>query len=452
MQLEDRRGQLAMAVCALLGGGAVHAQPAPAAASPDNPAAVIDSGFLWYQESNQRIRDAEVIVNVRQPLPDERSWNAHLTIDSVCGGSPIGALPSKASQHFVTPTATSLYPAIQTTTSASGGGDGGSFSLCTSPVQNQQYDVAPGQLPIDQSFHDQRFALSGGYEAPLARLSRLTVGGALSHETDFQSASVNGSLARDLDNRNTTLSAGLNLEADSINPVGGTPVALSPYGLFQKGGNRSRQLQDLLLSGTQVVTRRWLAQVNLSFERSSGYHTDPYKIVTQVDAQGNDAAGQYVYENRPDARRRVALFWDNRYAFDTGVLQASYRRTQDSWGLHTDTFEAHYRQSFGWAGYLEPHWRGYRQNAADFFRFYLDQGAGLPSFVSADPRLAAFHAQTLGVKYGLPISDTGEASLRVERYAQNGSGPATALPGLQGLDLYPGLRAWIVQLGLRATF
>ncbi len=457
MQL-NRRRQLTLAALTLIGGSA-HAQTSTTYAGSDGARPLdFDSGFLWYQESDNRIKDVEAVVSVRQPLSEDSAWNGHLTLDSVCGGSPIGALPSKNAQSFVTPTATSLNPPVvltQTTTSASGGGGGGldlGSSLCTNPVQNQKYIVAPGALPIDQSFHDQRVALSGGYETALGTRDRIDVGAAVSHELDFFSASVNGMLSHDFNNRNTTLAAGLNLENDTISPVGGAPVPLSRYGDFQKGANQSKNVQDALLGVTQVVTRRWITQANLSYEHSSGYETDPYKIVTEVDSQGNNAAGLYVYESRPGSRNRYGLYWDNKYAFDNDVLEASLRHTRDSWGIRSDTFEMHYRYALGEWGYLEPHLREYRQTAADFFRFYLFQGAAAPAYASADPRLAGFTGQTFGLKYGIPIGTTGEFSIRLERYTQRGAVTTSDLPGLQGLDLYPGLQAMMVQLGVHASF
>jgi len=121
--------------------------------------------------------------------------------------------------------------------------------------------------------------------------------------------------------------------------------------------------------------------------------------------------------------------------------------------VRSDTVELHYRLALGRWGYFEPHVREYRQSAAGFFRFYLDEGAPAPSYFSADPRLAGFRGSTLGLKYAIPMDDSGgELSLRVERYSQTGSGPSYVPAGLQGLDLYPGLDAWIVQLGARFAF
>lgn len=460
-QRVNRRRQLAVAAAALLGTQTTQAQSG--GGTEDGTAAgqapVIDTGLLWYQEKDDRIRDLEAIVDVRQPLVDERSWNARLTLDAVCGGSPIGALPSKRTQNFFTPTANTLNPAavVQTTTGSSGTGGGlGSVNLCSNPVQNQHYTVAPGQLPIDRSFHDQRIAFSGGYLAPLGTDTHLSAGGALSHELDFLSGSVNASLSRDLDRHNTTLSAGLNLEADRISPIGGKPAAGTPYGLFEKAGNADKKVETAVLGATQVMSRRWLSQATASFEHSGGYETDPYKIISVLDDQGAAPANplaDYVYERRPGSRNRWGLFWDNRYAFNHDVLQASFRHTQDTWGVRSDAVEMHYRLDLGAHGYLEPHIREYRQSAASFFRFYLDAGASLPTYFSADPRLAALTGQTLGLKYAKAMDDAGdEMSLRVERYTQRGSGPTAVTPGLQGLDLYPGMSAWIVQLGARFSF
>ncbi len=459
MQLKEpnaRRRQLALAALAVLGGGGAHAQVEGGSAG--SAPAIFNSGFLWYQESANRIRDAELIVSLHQPLAEDRGWDARFTFDSVCGGSPIGALPSKSAQSFVTPTATSLNPpvATQTKTSASGGG-GGSLSLCTNPVQNQKYTVAPGDLPIDRSFHDERFALSGGFQTGLGTQSQLNVGAAVSHELDFFSASVNGMLSRDFNSRNTTLAAGLNLESDQISPVGGTPTPWSLYDQFSKGGNRNKNVQDALLGVTQVMSRRWITQANISLEHSSGYETDPYKIITVVDSTGSlvpDSRGNstYYYENRPGSRNRYGLYWDNKYAFDSDMVEASYRHTQDSWGVHSDTLDLHYRLSLGAYGYFEPHLREYRQSAADFFHFFLFQSAPAGGFASADPRLANFHGQTFGIKYALPAGRDGELGFRIERYTQRGSGPSNPPAGLQGLDLYPGLQAWLLQAGLRLTF
>ena len=79
------------------------------------------------------------------------------------------------------------------------------------------------------------------------------------------------------------------------------------------------------------------------------------------------------------------------------VLDLSYRRGKDSWGVNSDTVDARLRIEIGLACTLEPHARWYRQSATDFYHLYLSQADPLPAFVSADPRLGAFVGHDLGV-------------------------------------------------------
>jgi hypothetical protein len=66
--------------------------------------------------------------------------------------------------------------------------------------------------------------------------------------------------------------------------------------------------------------------------------------------------------------------------------------------------------------YLEPHVRYYSQGAADFFHYYLVSGEAVPQYASADTRLAKFHAQTYGTKFGIPFDETSEFNVRIEYY------------------------------------
>jgi hypothetical protein len=255
-------------------------------------------------------------------------------------------------------------------------------------------------------------------------------------------------VSHDFNSRNTTLSLGVSGEHDAIKPVGGVPIALSDYTLFQKSGNESRSSYGAQVGLTQVLSRSWLMRFNLNYDRSSGYETDPYKIVSLVD--GGGAIAGYRYENRPDTRARRSVYVESRVALRADdALSVAYRRLQDDWGIHSDTVDVKYRWALNDSSYIEPHLRWYRQSAADFYRLYLGSTAALPAFVSADPRLAAFTAPTLGLKYALVGPDDSELSVRLEYYRQTGKdvqqGPGT----LAGLDLYPGVKALTLQFGWR---
>ena len=138
-----------------------------------------------------------------------------------------------------------------------------------------------------------------------------------SNEYDDTSLGASALYLQDFKNRNTTLSAGVAFYNDTIKPVGGIPVALSPMrqpgATNRVGADDTKTNADVILGITQVISRKTLMQLNYSMGITDGYLTDPYKIVTVVDPvtglpdnsallNVNADALPYVYEKRPDSR------------------------------------------------------------------------------------------------------------------------------------------------------
>lgn len=354
-------------------------------------------------------------------------------------------------QTFARPSGTSLATtttttAPQTYTTASGRlvTTGGSTST-TGP-----YTVAAGALPMDSGYSNKRGSanLTLGYQ--LDELTSHNLGLGYSYEIDFQSLSVSNSLSRDFNDKNTTLSAGLNLEFDAMEPIGGAPVAMSDYALFEKEGRKNKQVQDLLLGVSQIVNRRWITQLNWSQEHGKGYLNDPYKIISALDSTG--ATVGYVYEKRPDSRTRNSIYWGNKIALDNDTIDVSLRYMEDDWGVKSSTVDLRYRWAFENHSYLEPQYRYYQQTAADFYRLYLMQGDPLLAYASADARLGQFRATTVGLKWAFYPSRYSELSVRAQRYVQTPDNTSSNLTNLQGLNLNPALQASLLQLGLKLTF
>ncbi|MDE2136258.1 MAG: DUF3570 domain-containing protein [Gammaproteobacteria bacterium] len=443
----DLRRWLVAASCGLLSASVARAQDGGDASPPadDGPATVVDTALAYYHESDGRVRAIEPIVSVHRDYGDERAANVKLTFDSLSGATPNGAVPSRKAQTFATPSGKSLNATPQTYTTASG-----NVVVVSAPI----YIVGPGQLPMDPNYHDQRLAVNGSYDLPWDRLTRSTFGADLSYEHDFLSASLNASLARDLNDKNTTISAGVNGEFDLVQPIGGSPVPLSDYTLFEKVGNHSKHDLNLVLGATQVMNRHWLTDLSLSADRFSGYLNDPYKIVSLVDPGGNVTG--YLYENRPGTRTRGSVFLENRVATDRTSVSLSLRYMTDSWAIHSQTAQLKLR----WWNpdhdrYLEPTARWYRQTAASFFSPWISSTTTTPlSYASADQRLGAFHAIRGGLKYSAKwADDTGpdgsELSVRAEWYRQT-SDNTFVLPGaLQGLNVFPGLSAVLMSFEWR---
>ena len=402
----------------------------------------VDSSLLVYSESDSRVTAIEPIVALKKDLGDERIFSMKMTLDSLTGASPNGAVASNNPQTF------------------------------TGPSGENSYTADAGETPLDDSFKDTRAALNLGWEQPWGERNKISVGGNFSKEYDFTSVALNAAIARDFNNKNTTLSFGVGYEADQINPVGGTPVELTAmvYGeenedLKQTRSDESKNVLDVLLGVTQVMNRHWVTQLNYSYGSSSGYHTDPYKILSVLDDQGNivnhpsaDIDNWYAYESRPDSRTRHSLYWANKIHLTEDVIDFSYRYYTDDWGIDSHTLDLRYRYQFAGNMYFEPHVRWYQQTAADFYNLYLLQSQQVTGssinldYASADPRLAELSGITFGLKYGIEFSRTSEFNIRVEQYTQSYEVNRSDLPELAGLDLAPDMEAITISVGYSFEF
>jgi hypothetical protein len=416
MQLSSTlRLALAGAASTLLAGtAAAQAAPAesPATTTASRPPIRIDTGMLIYAESGGRVKAVEPMVAAHYTDGNDRSYSLKLTLDALTGASPNGAVPQPGAQTFTSPSgagrpATPVLPR---------GGD--------DDDHGGPYVTPGGQIPLDPSFKDKRGAIAFSHERPWGADQRLSLGSNFSAEYDFKSASFSVGLARDFNQKNTTLSLGGAFEYDLINPVGGVPQGMQEAFLTPRTGNsRSRRVSDVLVGVTQVINRHWISQLNLSLGQGNGYQTDPYKLLSVVDGTTGllRASAPYLAENRPEQRTRRSLYWQHKFHLERDVIDLSYRWYGDSWGVRAHTLDARYRWQFGGSdgAYLEPHLRLHRQGAADFWRPYLIDGVdtGL-SHASADPRLGRFSGTTLGAKLGVPTSRNGEFSLRLEGYRQ----------------------------------
>jgi len=444
-----------MATCSLL-----RAETGPSVVTEEPKRWLFDTGVLYFGEQD-RIQDLSASAVIRRLFDGDRRLSLRLVYDTLTGSSANGAVPATTPQTF---------------TSASGG---------------KAYTVQPGETPLDPTFSDARIALDASWDQPLGTAWRAGYGLAVSSETDYLSTGLNARLSRDFNQHNTTLSAGLALARDSISPLGGVPAPFGimgppsededenesahrlarntrssahswslsatippPAGTSHVGSDETKTVTDLLLGFTQVFSPRTLGMFNYSYSRSTGYLTDPYKVLSVVDPvtgnplpDPNGIMNTYLFESRPDTRTKHGFYGEIRHHLSRDVIAGSYRFMTDDWGIQSHTFELNYRWQPG-RFYFQPHLRYYMQSAADFYQRVLFAGDQLPQHATADYRLGEMNARTAGIKYGLPLDEYREWSVRVEYYAQSGSSPPGSEVGtLREFDLFPAVDSVILQIG-----
>lgn len=414
---------LAGATCTLLN-QAASAQDV--AQDTNDPKWDVETAVLYYSEKD-RVSAIEPVFSATRTFESGNILNIKAVVDVLTGASPNGATPFDGPQTF------------------------------TRPSGNDSYTIAAGETPLDDTFLDTRVAIGAQYDYSLGRLTHLSSGLNFSNEYDYQSISVNTRVAREFNDKNTSLSAGFAFAADSIEPEGGIPKAFTSMpevedDLNRQGSSESKDTLDLLLGVTQVINRKTLMQVNYSFSNSEGYLTDPFKILTLANSS-TGAPEDYLYENRPDSRTKHSIYWKTKYHRENGhIIDASYRYLWDDWDITSHTLDFRYRWPLASGHYIEPHVRYYSQEEASFYRHSLTAGEALPEFATADSRLGQFDAMTYGAKYGIPMGENGEFSIRLELYRQNGSTVGTPIGDQVNYDLFPDLEATIVQFGYSFQF
>ena len=409
------RSRLGAAACLLLASGM------PAIAHADGAATnQFDAATLFYGETG-RAKVFEPTARVTRLFPDGQSLSLQLGIDVITGASPSGALPSGR---------------IQTTTTPSG-------NLMTVPA---------GQIPMT-AFKDRRVSLDGDWQRPFLRVFTSTIGGHFSREKDYQSLGASARLSVDLTQRLTTITLGAGINHDGVFPVGGTPVGLSDGSAPVSTGSDSKRVASRMVGLSRVLTRRWMLGVNATRTREEGYLTEPYKLVSLVDAESGLTTGQLT-EKRPSARDRTDVLASSVYHLTEDVLYMSYRYYWDDWSVRSHTVDLKYRRELANHTYVEPHVRYYAQTRSNFFTFGLVDGAPVPEFASSDYRLGPLRTATLGATVGFRVHDSpGEWSIRAEYIRQMGDGhPGDAIGAQRQFDLMPPVNIGTLFLGYSVAF
>jgi uncharacterized protein DUF3570 len=281
-----------------------------------------------------------------------------------------------------------------------------------------------GQVPLSHLADHRK-----SWEADFSRRFKgvnVTVGASESREHDYVSRGWSLSTQTDLNEKNTTLLAGVAGHADDV----------ETFYDFQHA-YLGKQAFAAIIGVTQILDPRTFVSVNVTWGRETGYLDDQYKVVGKTEELVPGSFFPLVFaENRPGERDTGTLLASVNRAFPAAhaAAEASYRFYADTYGITAHTVDLKWIQKVGGGVTLSPEVRLYEQGAANFYHYNLDDTNILPTFVpdssgtnySSDYRLSSLYATTYGIRATWKIRDHLQLDAGFSRYDMRGRDGVTA--------------------------
>jgi hypothetical protein len=148
---------------------------------------------------------------------------------------------------------------------------------------------------------------------------------------------------------------------------------------------------------SQIITRNFIAGVNLQVITDAGYLANPYRSIRFLDPTNSKgySLGTQVY---PDTHTSSAVQVQGKYYLPyRAAITALYRYYSDTWGVVGNTYELDYTHPISNKWIFEGRLRYYKQNAASFYSD-LFPFADSQNFTARDQNLAAQDNYTIGAK------------------------------------------------------
>ena len=252
-------------------------------------------------------------------------------------------------------------------------------------------------ISTNRYYYNARVGLTSGY----------------SSENDYSSFNFSFDGVTHFNEKNTSLSAGLGISFDTIEPTDAELFTTRP-------AEEEKKSYTLFLGLSQLLGRASTIQSSLTFNHGNGYLSDPYKSMFVL-------GGTFLPDSRPDSRNQIA--WLTRFRRHLreidGTLHADYRLYADDWGVTSHTIELAYHKELWRSLKIVPSVRYYSQTAADFYEPFFNALPTGDEFTN-DYRLSAYGALSFGLKaeWFFRIPWTGRSNWRAilgwEHYVSSG--------------------------------
>ena len=324
-----------------------------------------------YQEDNDRIRVEAHYLRVEKDLGVNTTVSVVGLVDTITGSTPTGE-----------------------------------------PIQEGD----PNQVPLEE-LEDRRKSAVVNIEHKRGD-NAFTFELSYSDESDYLSQGGTASYKRELNKNNTTLQAGYSLLDDELT----APTLRDP---------EIKISHDLFFGISQVVDPSTVVRANVAYGQENGYLADPYKIVLKsVEVLPDFFLPIRFPENRPRSREKWIFFTEVMRDFEKlkASTQTSYRYFSDNAGIDSHTFSVEWFQKLSDTVIFRPNYRYYKQSAANFYHYDLDQTSIIPDrslrgtgpFYSSDHRLTKMETVTYGAKLVWFAMDNLEFNVKYNRYEMKG--------------------------------
>lgn len=260
---------------------------------------------------------------------------------------------------------------------------------------------------------------------------RVSLLGGISDEKDY--FSVNGGIEfqRHFNEKNTTLTTGIGLSFDEIEPTDSDLFAT-------RVSSEDKESYSGFVTVSQLIDRASAIQSTLSLTHQKGFLSDPYKLVS--------VGGVNLADARPDDRNQITWLTRYRRHFEKleGTLHADYRYYWDDWDINAHTVELAWYQTLWNSFRLIPNVRYYSQSEAEFYAPYFGSLPG-DNMISSDYRLSPYGAIAYGIRAektfrGWPGNLDWTAILSYDHYDADADysiqSVGTEAPGLVSFDVF----------------
>jgi hypothetical protein len=287
---------------------------------------------------------------------------------------------------------------------------------------------------------DTRYA--GGLEATLSfGRHHFTPGMAYSEESDYISYGPSLNYSIDLNEKNTTLSAGWAHNADQV---------------LHADEWKPKDADDFFVGVNQLLGPTTVLTANFTYGRAHGYLDDPYKgvffdgsTIFKDPTDPSPLIPPTSYESRPRHREKY-IGYASLTQFITPLnasIEGSYRLFDDSYGVVSHTVGLTWFQKIGKHVVVSPLFRYTHQGEADFYVTRLpgtENSPTTPRYYSSDYRLSNLETFTYGVTATARITEWFSLDAGYKRYEMFG------LDGVTSKSAYP--KAHIFSIGARLWF